>query len=1478
MPAPPPIDRYQPSFLRFPIMNDRTGFKPVALPVILIVPGRRNENGTTIAGTDVFDVKYFITKAPEPAKVAGPFNKNKLIPQLNQYELNISKLQLHDVLIDISNQTIVDSNGNAKDQANATEGDYIQYTLIRGNTRSTIPYFPDADYYDLSNFEIDVEDLPKPHRYHFVWQASYNRRLIYDPALGAESAFCISEAVAIAQYNMIINHPGEVHHSMFRKTPPFYFDESQNNFLLSNDQVLEFYRPFADMLQDIFDEQTFINGINHIDQIPAQLIPYLAYLIGWDLPNYPGASDTIRRSILRHAVRLQQLKGSKRAIVELFDIFGYTIDIINLWYSTDLTRLIAPEETLPSVIAGEQITTETVCQIEPMVADYATDGFGEFEVPLIYRPNGDFTVTAYLVQNGQTRNVLNNIVNEITDNPDTLEDQCQRTNGNLVPKGITDQLPASDATLIAYSDVYVDFSTGKGESTSSSTAILIINDIGVKYNKEQNLLTVNFDHHQDFTNDETKIFIFVTYPRDKIIVPETLENLRSNRFDVRILLRDGDVPPSTMFEFLLNFVFKLKAFHSLLRKIIYRVNFYEVYNVQDACYGPEYQLQVPPAVEPMAITEDICNEAAIAYGYKTEDIQIRTSIFDALLDNFLSWKSLDNSNRIDEELNKFLNLTVNGPAGQACQYTRLGQDRISSSPDVDLDHNPDQRSQVCDESPTVNDSCFKGRVKDNLFVIPTMLQKEIVRCKPCPLGMGSGYYWLYPQTEQSLLRDGFGSYTGQVNTSFLGKKIQKYNHPVTSLHYTNRPYLFDGQLETDRLLSYQRPSLEVQKDNLAFPSHRFPLMAFIEDDFTHPVWSAKPWDDADNDLDVSLVVGSDGDEYLEFDEADIIYLGNGITPDISSLGSHLARNFLVTHKVYQTAEAGHASLSLDDQTILTEEEFIEFDSSVPYNPIFESYNPDCNKDYINGYPAEYGFTTVDPDEFGFERDETTELLGESLGLTDLDGTSIEALFLCGSQILVENSDVNYSLWRPYRVDCACSRYGCGSNTGLTDPLSGLASSSELTAVPEGVLNVDQCHISLFQQPNGSLDFNCDQLSLGVTGKLSESLGICSTMFDGSIENLICIISDGEIPDSILPEGSVYWKDEYDVIHEINWVYQDNFIDILAVTKSPHVWGEEDSGYMSGYQVFRRGIITSVRQIIRINDDGTYEIRGEGSTQKIDYFRTNVLCGEQPFVDNFCYHLDCIMSDKVDTQVVCGPRWVPCEDDEVQWPMLVLDSSGTVVGTEVSENVQPFAWVNVWGNQEEDDLTGVCITDYGTEPVVDLTFEGEGGEIPALNENNGNWPTLMPHYSFMSEIDISVDRRIVEFLSIKFVDFEHTFSGDLHAVLYSPLGVPAVTIFHRPGSTNGSYGNFGDFNGDYTFFDSSLSLLTDFGNIAPGAYRRDPGDWPGGVSPDGLVPVGSFDDFKNVRTRGKWKLVIYDWAGGDVGSLGSWVMRIRTTCN
>jgi hypothetical protein len=180
MPAAAPPDRYQPSFFRFPIQNDRTGFKPVYLPVILVVPGRRTNTGTPLAHSEVRDVRFFVVDAPEPSVVAGSFiftptgavQNNLLVPQLSRFVFNVTTLELSDVLISVRDQTFIAPDGTEKTYEDAVEGDQMQYTLIRGNTKSTVPYYPDADYYDMSLFVIDVEDLPRPQRYHFVWNVA----------------------------------------------------------------------------------------------------------------------------------------------------------------------------------------------------------------------------------------------------------------------------------------------------------------------------------------------------------------------------------------------------------------------------------------------------------------------------------------------------------------------------------------------------------------------------------------------------------------------------------------------------------------------------------------------------------------------------------------------------------------------------------------------------------------------------------------------------------------------------------------------------------------------------------------------------------------------------------------------------------------------------------------------------------------------------------------------------------------------------------------------------------------------------------------------------------------------------------------------------------------------------------------------------------------------------------------------------------
>ena len=106
---------------------------------------------------------------------------------------------------------------------------------------------------------------------------------------------------------------------------------------------------------------------------------------------------------------------------------------------------------------------------------------------------------------------------------------------------------------------------------------------------------------------------------------------------------------------------------------------------------------------------------------------------------------------------------------------------------------------------------------------------------------------------------------------------------------------------------------------LHLPGCRFARMNALEEDFTSTTWRARPWDDphstfcgpkyvcGDNEptqLNVTKIVGTDGNEYLVFDDVPYTAAGNGLTPDITSLGDHsLGTNALfgdddVVHSVY----------------------------------------------------------------------------------------------------------------------------------------------------------------------------------------------------------------------------------------------------------------------------------------------------------------------------------------------------------------------------------------------------------------------------------------------------------------------------------------------------------------------------------------------------------------------------------------------------
>jgi len=917
-------DRFQPSFYIYPQQNNRTGWQPVWLPVVLVNPWRKfSDPGRYRENSEIKSLTFGIEDTMR-AKVAGHDHVGIFNPDLTLYKIDVTEQQLRDARIDLTSATFYTAGGEQIDQSEAKEGDYFEFVIGRGITDRII-YYPDAEYHDLSMFEIDVTGLPE-RRYNFVWQATYCKRVSSSDG----ELLCISDDIGYARYQELISHPGEIHLEMVNKTPPVYFT-SENR---QSDPIINLYRPFADALQDIFDEQELLRGINWVHDIPPQLIPYLAYLIGIDLPFFQQANDNIRRAVVRRGAYLQKLKGTHRAIIELFEIAGFTVDLINLWSEVNGKYFIAPGEQL--VDESQEIEVYDVCQVDPALVGYAESGFGNLDVPLLYRNTGDgngVTIDAWFVEDGSDlQDALDDMMDEVNKNPDYLTDEtCVRdAQGSIIPRKLLEAVQGKDGS-VGYSHIFLVNGSVRVEYSTGSAPL---NANGVSFDRVTNTANLIFNGHQGF--DDYSAYFFISYQRDQIVLPDKLERRQSNRFDVNVEMKTGEVIDSNLYDFLINLLFGMKAFHSILRKITYTITLDTVYNVSDFCAGseitqdPNYDagnLQVPPAIIPTD-PGDECDDIAVTRGFKPEDIAMRQAILAELEREFQVWQDTIDSHRITDsdrqDLSNISDVPTAYPDNDNDGYNNYGQDRRAFDPDYDPDDGPDTRGRVRDTDAGV-DYCYKGRVQDEVDPQRVMLLDERVRCKPCSLGMGQGVYYTLDTTNAK-----------NQGKGWLGRLQRNYGD--TNLQFSNRTF-FPGPISQPAIL---RPSLDIEKYAMHFPGHRFLTMFKILTDFTHPEYRARPWDftepcrcDIDtpyNPLNARIEEGTDGEEYIVWDDADLVYQGNGLVPDQTSLGDPTTI-YDITHAIYTTAEE-RPGITLD-MTVYAEEEAVNVSE-----PIFESAS-DC---------------------------------------------------------------------------------------------------------------------------------------------------------------------------------------------------------------------------------------------------------------------------------------------------------------------------------------------------------------------------------------------------------------------------------------------------------------------------------------------------------------------------------------------------------
>ncbi len=171
--------------------------------------------------------------------------------------------------------------------------------------------------------------------------------------------------------------------------------------------------------------------------------------------------------------------------------------------------------------------------------------------------------------------------------------------------------------------------------------------------------------------------------------------------------------------------------------------------------------------------------------------------------------------------------------------------------------------------------------------------------------------------------------------------------------------------------------------------------------------------------------------------------------------------------------------------------------------------------------------------------------------------------------------------------------------------------------------------------------------------------------------------------------------------------------------------------------------------------------------------------------------------------------------------------------------------------------------------------GGGGSIPASGSGDGSFPGTLPSFPFVSALNVTVPAGATALESVVLRSLNHTWVGDLHIVLEDPTG-GAHNLLCRVGPQ--PLGFSCGLNGDYAIStDCSCtppsplpSTCSGTTVLTPTAYEQHFGLWPSGTNGISNTPLNSIP-----VASGTWTLRIYDWAGGDIGSLDRWELEFNT---
>lgn len=1236
-------DLDNPSFVMLPFPSDRTSWRAFGLPMILVVPHVRDADGNLLPNADiVYDDKpgarIYIAGVDSIAPVAGYDHRGIYNPDINIYSYAV--LPADFISRKITNMTPV--------------GGRFTFTSRIGIT-SSLTHLPHADYFDLSDIKLEVEQLP-PNKYILVYEARFFTRRVSDTA----RLVCVdSNSINAVRYQFTFNHPGDIILQMVQSTPALYM----TNVLRSEDTTISFYRPFAEIMQDLHDEQAYLEKLNWVYEVHPEHIPYLGFLLGWDLPYFPESVDNLRRAVLRNMVRLQRLKGTKRAVRELFDLFGFTVNIGNVWWTPDGKKYVGPGED-----PAYPVTLTPTAVYEPLLLDYSIDGYAAVTIPLINRPSVKTAVIeSFLVERGsEAENNLKDTKAIVEGDIDAISDQDIL---QIINRAWIDIYSATPG-VIGYSRINID-ETGTGTlADQAGWPVHGPNTVRIDY--RSNVLTISCSRHVAY-GDNLTLYTFISYQYDKLSIPASMQQLQSNRFDIEILNKSGETVRADVIDFLVDFIFQVKAFHSLLRKVLYTVEVTDVYQVTDWCVGglitqdpnkDAGKQQVPPETIIPHVGTDICSQLDPALlGYRPQDLKYRNTVLALLNLEFEAWKAI----------------------GANCDHNYRGQDRITAAPTQEtggakgaMVYSQPVRASLCILDG--NDYCYKGRVSDTMTVQEVITASDTWQFRMCGPHLGTGIYFTFPTTHVSTESD-------RINGGLYGRYISEYKDGVNALHYTNANFLDTPNFNPNRFEALRRPPLLIEKDNLCFPGHRLPTLNKLYNDYVSSTYDHRPWDFepfcgcppyGPNPLNARIVVNTSGQEHLVYDNKPYSVKGNGLVPDISSLGSHSSGSTGaedVTHKIFIAHPTGHPAVTLDG--VVEEVGIIDI-----AEPIFKSAVL-CGtnyKDYSQGYPASIGFLDLsgfancaDPVGATFRpvcyfpgiiNRTDAEAIRQGLGLPPSQATP-PLLFTVSSQIRVELESLDAIYYSGYRLDCGCHKLVC-SGSAIEGSILSCTVSEFLTQF--GDLHPDQLQIisvPTAEAKIGAQTFQLNDLTSSLFD-LKQTLGDDPQVTERGYPNA------NPFPSS----GSFSYQDAYDIIYDIMWSTIPDphrpvvYLDFVTVKKEPRRAGiSERAGRIVNREIFIDGTITTTRQLFTKAVTGS-QLIAEGEEQVFGTYQGSFLCSNK-FIDPFVLHLDNSITDDVEGSVTGGPHWGD--------PALAGDSAeDTVWGDPSASHPEAMVWINVFG--------------------------------------------------------------------------------------------------------------------------------------------------------------------------------------------------------